>query len=220
MTLRWAPPPPAYSLPSSWTSELSCGITSSLAPTASLARSPSSCFASRSSSISGKGWGAGWKKKTKLRPETHGRLAGEGSFPTGPPHPSPRTPAGSPCGLCPSVPLCSCRFPHLPRLLPQPGPSSSLRTQAFVPAAPPLSYLSLPFQAPLFQVAFPAPPGESGSRAPAAPSRLRMCSGTGPSSRSPLAPSTAQNKAWPEQSSEREIESSGDKSWNDRTDCA
>lgn len=71
------------SLPSLWVSELSCGIMSSLARSASLAHSPSSCLARRSCSISRKGWWGGWEKKT-LRPGAHGDLGVRGAFPRGP----------------------------------------------------------------------------------------------------------------------------------------
>ena len=147
------------SLPSSWTLELSFGIASSLVPRASLARSPSSCLASRRSSISRRGWRGGWTKKREVRPETRGRPAVRGAFPQGPsPHPGGpnihpsqgrSAPAGSPSlghealqlqpgsVAAPSPPLPSCC-----RLTPQ----QLSRDSDFCPGGSPLSHLSLLFK--------------------------------------------------------------------------
>lgn len=97
--------------------------------------------------------------------------------------------------------LCGCPIPTPSLLLPPDTPAalSGLGPlSGLLPTQPPLSA----FQAPVFQVAFPAPLSWSGPlfHVPTVPSQLGRCSRTGPGARSPLAPSTARNKAWPGQS--------------------
>lgn len=157
-----------------------------------------------------------------------GELRVRGAFPRGlhksSPAPGPnmhptqgrRTPATKPCGFR----LCCCRSPTLmsPAAAQAPAARPGLRPLCCSST----QLLSLPFQAHAFQVAFPAPLAgqDPSSVLPQPPDGLGGASGTGPSPRSPLAPRTAQHKAWSEQLRERERagEISRDSGSNDRAE--
>lgn len=120
------------SLPSSWTLEFGFRIVSSLVPRASLARSPSSCLARRSCSISRKGCGGGWRKKIKTQAPNPGVTWG---------------PKGS--SHKPSPPPCANIYPSMGRTC-SPTPSrlsftSATRPRTFQFSQPCCGQSSYPF---------------------------------------------------------------------------